>query len=324
MRRIVFTRKWPGKAVSLLEEAGFQVDVRPDFDAPTESELISIVSEGPFAIVTTVEDPVTARVVESATEDLEIIAQAGVGYDNVDHEAAGRRGIWTSNTPGVLDEATADLAFSLLCATARQIPQSDRYVREGHWTCWHPSLFLGPEFFQSTVGVVGFGRIGQAFARRCTGFDMTILYNATAPKETDVRDAEFCDLDELLERADFVSLHVPLNPSTDQLIDAEKLGLMKSSALLVNTARGRVVDTDALVEALADGSIAGAGLDVTDPEPLPADHALLDLKNVVVTPHVGSASHKARMRMADMAARNILAVSTGDAPPNAVAPIERQ
>jgi len=324
MRRIVFTREWPGNAVFMLESAGFAVEVRSAFNAPTENELIALARTEPFAIVTTVEDPVTARVVEAFGNALRIVAQAGVGYDNVDVAAASANGIWTTNTPGVLDEATADLAFALLCGIARRIPQSDRYVREGRWTCWHPSLFLGPEFHRATVGIVGFGRIGQAFARRCTGFDMRILYAATGEKESTLAGAQYRALDDLLAESDFVSLHVPLNASTDRLMNETRLRRMKPDALLVNTARGKVVDTDALVRVLKEGHLAGAALDVTEPEPLPVDHPLLGLENVIVTPHTGSASLKARSSMAEMAATNIIATAAGDRPPNAVAAIHRQ
>lgn len=324
MKRVLFTRQWPGRAAAQLESAGFEVDVRDDFNAPSEEELADLVANDPFAIVTTVEDPVTARVIEAAGDALRIVAQAGVGYDNVDVSAGSARGIWTSNTPGVLDEATADLAFALLCGIARKIPQSDYYVREGRWTCWHPSLFLGPELCGATVGIVGLGRIGRAFARRCSGFDMRILYTATTEKETAIAGAQYRSLDDLLDESDFVSLHVPLNPSTDRLMNEERLRRMKPDALLVNTARGRVVDTEALVKVLGDGHLAGAALDVTEPEPLPADHPLLEMDNVIVTPHIGSASLKARSRMAEMAAENVIAAADGERPPNAVAEIRTQ
>jgi len=318
MNRVVFTRKWPGDAVALLETAGFDVFERSEFEAPTEEELIHILQDGPVAIITTVEDPVTDRVLDAAADGFRIVAQAGVGYDNVRFRTAAEKGIWTSNTPGVLDEATADLAFALLCSAARQIPQSDRYVREGSWTCWHPSLFLGPELYQATVGVVGLGRIGQAFARRCSGFGMTILYTGNSPKESAIPGARFVGLDELLTESDIVSLHVPLTSATKGLIGARELDLMKTNAILVNTARGKVVDTAALVAALEQGSIGAAALDVTDPEPLPAEHPLLGFDNVVVTPHIGSASIQARVKMAEMAARNVIAAAAGGVPPNAV------
>ncbi len=323
MNRVVFTRKWPGDAVSLLEDAGFEVVERSQFEAPTEEELIDIVSSGPIAIITTVEDPVTDRVVHAASDGFRIVAQAGVGYDNVQFRTAAAKGIWTSNTPGVLDEATADLAFALLCASARQIPQSDRYVREGSWSCWHPSLFLGPELYEATVGIIGFGRIGQAFAKRCAGFGMKILYNATAPKDSAIPGTSFVALDELLTSSDIVSLHVPLNSETNRMIGERELELMKRTSILVNTARGKVVDTDALVVAMESRSIGAAALDVTDPEPLPAGHPLLRFENVIVTPHIGSASFKARTKMAEMAARNVIAAARGDVPPNAVTQLSR-
>lgn len=305
----------------MLESAGLEVTVRPDFNAPSEEELVDLLRQEFFAVITTVEDPVTDTVLEAASGALRIVAQAGVGYDNVNVPAASKRGVWTSNTPGVLTDATADLAFSLLCSAVRQVPQSDRYVREGEWSCWHPSLFLGPELWGATVGVVGFGRIGQAFARRCAGFEMNILYTANHERESGLPRTRYVSLDELLAKSDFVSLHVPLNDSTDRLIGRESLEAMKPTAFLVNTSRGRVVDTDALVEALQAGTIAGAALDVTDPEPLPADHPLLTLGNAVVTPHIGSATHPARRAMAETAARNVIAVADGKRPPNALADV---
>ena len=318
--RIFFTREWPGTAADRLREGGLDVEVWPDFNAPSTSEIEARLDGGLFALVTTVEDPIQAGLFQNASHTPEIVAQAGVGYDNIDVEAARKAGVWVTNTPGVLDEATADLAFALMCSLARRIPEADAYVRDGKWTAWHPSLFLGKELAGATVGIVGIGRIGMAFARRCTGFGMRILYTARSENlEAAQIGAEYCELETLLAEADIVSLHIPLTDVTRGLIDDRRLGMMRSDAILVNTSRGPVVDTDALCRALVAGRIAGAALDVTDPEPLPGDHPLLKAPNLVVVPHIGSAGRQTRARMANMAADNILAVRRGERPPNALA-----
>ena len=316
-RRVFFTRKWPGSAVDILQNNGFEVDVWPDFDRPPESEILQQVSDGIYALVTTVEDPIGTEIARAGSGILSIVAQAGVGYDNIDVQGLSSHGIWTSNTPGVLDNATADLAFAMMCSLARHIPDADRYVRDGSWSCWHPSLFLGKELSGATVGVVGLGRIGMAFARRCTGFGMKILYSARSckPEAAEVG-ADFCSLDELLTRSEIVSLHVPLTNETRALINDERLSLMRNDAILINTSRGSVVDQHALRRALVEGTIQGAALDVTDPEPLSPDDPLLSAPNLLITPHIASAGKETRERMAMMAAENILAVSRGERPPN--------
>jgi glyoxylate reductase len=227
------------------------------------------------------------------------------------------------NTPGVLTETTADVAFALLMAAARRLPEAQQYVRDGKWRTWGPMTLLGPDVHGATIGIVGFGRIGQAVARRARGFGMKVIYQNRSAVDPAV-EAEFeatgMPLEDLLPQADFVSIHVSLSAETKGLIDAEKLGWMKPSAILVNTSRGPVVDTDALVDALRRGVIAGAALDVTDPEPLPADHPLLHLDNCIVVPHIASASFATRGRMASMAAANLLAGVRGDRLPTPVNP----
>lgn len=317
--RVFFTREWPGPAASLLLDDGFEVEVWPDFDRPPESEVRRRVAGGVFALVTTVEDPITTEIAEAGSGTLAVVAQAGVGYDNIDVAELSSRGVWTSNTPGVLDSATADLAFAMMCALARHITEADRYVRNGSWSCWHPSLFLGKDLSEATVGIVGLGRIGLAFARRCTGFGMRILYTARSQKpEAASIGAQFCSLEELLAQSDIVSLHVPLTTETHALINRERLALMRKDAILINTARGPVVDQDALRQALIDGQIQGAALDVMYPEPLQHDHPLLSAPNLLLAPHIGSAGKATRERMAVMAAENIMAVSRGERPPNAI------
>jgi glyoxylate reductase len=317
--KVFFTRQWPGTAVDLLRRNGFEVEVWPEFDRPATSEISQRVADGLFGLVTTVEDPITAATLEAESSNLKIVAQAGVGYDNLDVNWLTSRGVWVTNTPGVLDDATADLAFALMCALARHIPAADRYVRDGLWTCWHPSLFLGTELSQATVGIVGMGRIGEAFARRCKGFDMRILYTGRSEKPTAKQlAAEFCSLEDLLRQSDIVSLHVPLTDATRGLINDERLEMMKPDALLINTARGAVIDQAALTRALVGGKIQGAALDVTDPEPLPADHPLLEAPNLLIAPHIGSAGKKTRERMAEIAAENIVVAARGERPPNAL------
>jgi lactate dehydrogenase-like 2-hydroxyacid dehydrogenase len=316
---VFFTREWPGNAAEVLEASGLQVEVWPDFNRPDASEIQKRMEEGALAVITTVEDPIEAATIVGETSKLRIVAQAGVGFDNLDVVGLADVGIWCTNTPGVLDDATADLAFALMCSLARRIPEADRYVREGQWTCWHPGLLLGKELAGATVGIVGLGRIGMAFARRCTGFGMNILYTARGPKEeAAAMGAQYCTLDELLSQAEIVSLHVPLTEKTKGLMDESRLRLMRPDAILVNTARGAVVDQRALHRALEDGWIQGAALDVTDPEPLPADDPLLSAPNLVIAPHIGSAGHRTRERMAVMAAENVLAVLRGESPPNAL------
>jgi glyoxylate reductase len=232
-----------------------------------------------------------------------------VGVDNIDVEAATARGIPVGNTPGVLTETTADLAVALMLGIARRLVDGDAYVRRGEWRTWDPGLLLGHDLHGATVGIVGFGRIGKAVARRLGGFECTVLHTSRSGG---------VPFEELLKRSDFVSVHTPLTPETRGLIGEDALRRMKPSAYLVNTARGPVVDTAAVTAALQAGEIAGAALDVTDPEPLPAHHPLLDAPNLLVLPHLGSATHATRERMADMAADNLLAGLRGERMPHQV------
>ncbi len=319
MAKVYATRKLPGDAFARIAAAGHELGYWAGTCPPPREELLRRVT-GAEGLITTLEDRVDAELMDAAGPGLKVIAQYAVGVNNIDLEAARARGIRVTHTPGVLTEATADLAFALLLAAARRVPEGDRFVREGRWKCWLPTGFLGPEVHGATVLVVGFGRIGQSFARRARGFGMRILYTSRTPKPEAEAElgARRVALDEALPEADFVSLHVPLTPETDRLFNRERLSGMKPGAVLVNTARGRVVDTEALVEALVEGPLFAAGLDVTDPEPLPPDHPLARLENVVLTPHVGSAGLRTRERMAAMVAENLLAVLAGGEPPNPV------
>jgi len=245
---------------------------------------------------------------------LKVISQMAVGYDNIDVAACSARGIKVGNTPGVLTETTADLAFALLMATARRIPEGDRAVRSGQWRTWSPLYMAGQDVHHATLGIVGMGRIGYEMARRATGFQMRILYTDQRPNPAAEKDfgAKRVELTELLRESDFVSLHTPLLPETTRLIGAKELRLMKPTAILINTSRGPVVDQAALYEALRDGVIAAAGLDVFEVEPVPLDEPLLKLENVVVLPHIGSASIATRTKMAVIAADNLIAGLKGE------------
>jgi glyoxylate reductase len=252
---------------------------------------------------------------QAAGEDLKVIANMAVGYDNVDLEAARERGVMVTNTPEVLDETTADTAFMLLLAAARRLGEGERIVRSGRWEAWGPKMLIGPDVWGKTLGIVGFGRIGQAMARRARGFDMEVFYTARSRKE-DVENelgTRYAQLDELLQTSDFVSLHTPLTEETRHLIGAGELKKMKPESVLVNTSRGPIVDEGALADALAQGRIFAAGLDVYEEEP-EVHPRLLELENVVLAPHIGSASIETRDKMATLAAENISAVLRGEKP----------
>jgi len=315
MSRVFVTRNLPGNSLNKLRQAGIEVDVWPNFLAPPRNEMLRRVS-GVAGLITMLEDKIDAEVMDAAGPSLKVISQYAVGLDNIDLKAAKDRGIIVTHTPGVLTNATADLAFALLTAAARRVVEGHDYVLRGQWQTWHPELLLGPELYGATVGIIGFGRIGQAFARRARGFDMKVLYTSRHPKpkaEAGLK-AQYVGLDELLERADFVSLHTPLTPYTHHLLNSEKLAQMKENSILINTARGKVVDTQALLDALDHGPLFAAGLDVTDPEPLPANHPLLKHQRVVITPHIGSAGRSTRLQMAKMVVEDTLAVLNNSQP----------
>jgi glyoxylate reductase len=303
MARVFVTRKLPGGAVDRLRQA-HEVDLWPDPDPPPRPELLEHSAEAD-ALLTILTERIDAELLDAAP-NLKAIANYAVGTDNIDVEAATARGIPVGNTPDVLTETTAELAFGLMLAVARRLVEADAYVRAGRWGEWSPDLLLGRDLHGATLGIVGFGRIGKAVARRAEGFAMTVLHGVP--------------LNDLLERSDFVSLHAPLTPDTRGLIGAAELERMKPTAILINTARGPMVDLDALAAALENGAIAGAGLDVTNPEPLPADHPLLAAPNLVVAPHIGSASHRTREAMADMAVDNLLAALAGERMPHCANP----
>jgi len=289
---------------------------------PPRDELLRRVA-GCEGVLTLLTDRVDDEFLDAAGPQLKVVSNYAVGFDNVDVAACARRGVRVGNTPGVLTDTTADLAWALLMAAARRLPEADRYVRDGNWKTWGPLLLLGPDVYGSTIGIVGFGRIGQAVARRAAGFGMRILYHDVNELPDDVTEplgAVFTPLDALLAASDFVSLHVNLTDETRHLIDARTLGLMKPTAVLVNTSRGPVVDQQALADALRDGTIAAAGLDVTDPEPIPMDDPLVGLDNCLIVPHIASASRATRGKMAAMAAANLIAGVRGESLPTEVPP----
>ncbi|MDW5596277.1 D-glycerate dehydrogenase [Conexibacter stalactiti] len=309
MGLVFVTRRLPGDALERLSAAGHEVDVWEERLPPPRAALLERAGQAD-ALLCTLVDPIDGALLDACPR-VKTVANYGVGYDNIDVAAATARGVAVSNTPDVLTDATADLAFALLLAAARRLPQTAADVLAGRWGTWEPGGYLGHDVAGATLGIVGAGRIGEAVARRAAGFDMTVL-RSTSRAGT--------PLPELLERSDFVSLHVPLTPATRHLIDAAALRRMKPTAILVNTARGGVVDTDALTAALHAGTIGGAALDVTDPEPLPADHPLLQAPNVLVVPHIGSATTRTRTRMSEIAVDNVLAGLAGRPLPQAVSP----
>jgi len=316
---VFVTRRVPEAGLDILREACDTVDVNPDDRVLSKEELLAGVT-GRDGVLCLLTDAIDAEVLDSAA-GAKVFANYAVGYNNIDVEAATARGVAVTNTPGVLTDATSDLAWALLFSTARCIVQADRYTREGRFTGWSPMLFLGADITDRTLGIIGAGRIGTAVALKSVGFRMRVLYADPATNETLEQEvgAQRVPLETLLAESDFVSVHVPLMPETTHLIGADELKRMKPSAVLVNTSRGPVVDEAALVEALKAGAIAGAGLDVYEDEPTLAP-GLADLPTVTIPPHIGSATIETRTKMATMAASNLVAALRGEVPPNCVNP----
>ena len=317
--RVFVARRIPDEGLESIV-AACESDVWPDELPPPRAELLRRVA-GCDGILTLLTDRVDDELLDAAGPRLRVVSNYGVGYDNIDVAACTRRRVAVGNTPGVLTETTADLAWALLMAAARRLPEGDRYVRAGQWRTWGPLLLLGPDVHGATIGIVGFGRIGQAVARRARGFGMTVLYHDVQRVPDEVSEplgARFVTLDELLAESDFVSLHVNLTEVTRHLINAYTLAAMKPTAVLVNTSRGPVVDQFALADALRDGTIWAAALDVTDPEPIPMDDPLVGLDNCLIVPHIASASRATRGKMAAMAAANLIAGVRGEPLPTPV------
>ena len=313
--KVLVTARMPEEVLSLIGRDHQIESYAADLPLDRQELLRSIVDKQ--GLLCTITDRIDTVVLDRAP-GLKVIANYGVGFEHIDLDAATRRGIPVSNTPGVLTETTADLAFALILATARRVVAGDQRVRQGKFQYWAPLLFLGEEVNGKTLGIIGMGRIGKAVARRAAGFGMRLLYHSRtplSPLEEQELGASLQPLEALLREADFVTLHVPLTPHTRHLIGSRELELMKDSAFLINTARGPVVDEAALVAALRQGQIRGAGLDVYEKEP-ELSPGLADLENVVLLPHLGSATVATRTRMAVMAAENLLAGLRGDPPPN--------
>lgn len=317
MTTVFVTREIPAVGLDIIRGA-CQAVVWPGSMPPSPKELRAKVADVD-GLLTLITDRIDGSVMDAAGPRLKVISNLAVGVDNVDVAEATRRGIPVGNTPGVLTETTADLAWALLMAAARRVTEGERFVREGLWRTWEPNFMLGRDVFGATLGIVGFGRIGRAMARRGQGFGMRVLFMNRSPV-ADAPGAEQVDFDTLLRESDFVTIHVPLSTDTYHMFDRAAFQRMKPTAILVNAARGGVVDPGALAHALRDGLIGAAALDVTEPEPIAPDDPLLALPNCVIVPHLGSASVTTRDRMAEMAARNLLAGLSGQRLPNCVNP----
>jgi glyoxylate reductase len=307
--KVLVTREIPEAGLRLLED----FDVSVLYERPPErGELLEAV-RGANGILSTATDKIDGEVMDAAGEGLKVVANMAVGYDNIDVKAAEERGVVVTNTPGVLDETTADVAFMLMLAAARRLGEGERLLRAGKWEWWGPKQLRGLDVWGKKLGIVGMGRIGQAVARRARGFDMEILYHNRSRKEDAENQlgARYLELEDLLRESDFISIHTPLTEETRHLIGAEELERMKTEAVLVNTSRGPVVDEGALADALENGRIFAAGLDVYEEEPK-VHPKLLELENVVLAPHIGSASMETRDKMATLAAENLQAVLSGE------------
>ena len=319
--KVYVTRQLFDEAIEILEEhADVEVYEGVDDAIPRELLLEKVADvEGLLSLLT---ERIDAEVMDAA-EGLRVISNYAVGYNNIDVAAATERGIYVTNTPGILTDTTADAAFALLMAAARRIPEADRHIRARGWIhAWGPRMFIGTDVHGKTLGILGMGRIGSAIAKRAKGFDMKVIYHDLYRRE-DLEEElgiDYKSRDEVLREADFVSLHVPLTPETHHMIGAGELAAMKETAILINTSRGPVVDEEALYEALRDGAIAGAGLDVFEVEPINPGSPLLDLDNIVLTPHLASGSVETRTKMATTAALNLVSVLQGKEPPNLVNP----
>ena len=317
--KVFVTRKLPEKALEMIR-AECDMEINPHDRVLTKEEIISGVS-GKDGLLCLLTDEIDEEIIDSG-KNLRIIANYAVGYNNIDVGVATERKIPVTNTPGVLTDTTADMAWALIFAIARRVVEADKFTKEGKYKGWGPMMFLGGDIYGKTLGVVGLGRIGKSVVKRAKGFDMRVLYFDAFRADEKVEEElgiEYVSLEELLKESDFVSIHVPLLPSTHHLIGEKELLMMKKTAYLINNSRGPVIDEEALVKALRDKEIAGAALDVFENEP-ELSPGLADLKNVVITPHISSASIETRTKMAVMAAENLLAGLKGMRPPNIVNP----
>lgn len=314
---IAITNTFPEVAIrKLAEYAGLTLN---DTGKSLSREALKQLAGKSQALITYLTDPIDREIIEAGT-NLKIIANYGAGYNNIDVATATQKGVWVTNTPGVLHETTADLTWALILGMARRIVEGDRFTRQGKFKGWEAKMFLGADVYGKTLGVIGCGEIGRAVARRATGFNMKVLYHQRhrLPQEEETRlRAEYASLEDLLKNADYVTLHVPLTAETKYMIGKGQLSQMKKSAYLINTARGKVVDDKAMISALRTGQIAGAGLDVYENEPA-LEEGLIELDNVILLPHIGSASTETRDRMALLVADNVLDALTGTRPRTAV------
>lgn len=318
--RVYVARRIPGPGLDRLREEA-DVVVWPTDEIPPPREVLvreAAASDGMISLLT---DRIDGPLLDAAPR-LRVVSNYAVGFDNIDVDAATARGVVITNTPGVLTETVADFTMALMLATARRVVEGDRFTRAGRWKSWEPMLLLGPDVYGATLGLVGFGRIGAAVARRARGFDMRIMYYDVIRRQDLESELgiEFAPFEDVLRQADFISVHTPLTPQTRHLISGPQFRLMKKTAVLINTARGPIVDPDALYQALSSKQIWGAGLDVFEVEPVPKDHPLLTLDNLVVAPHIASASVETRTKMANMAVDNLLAGLAGRRPPHLVNP----
>jgi glyoxylate reductase len=317
--KVYVTRPIPDSGIKLLKEKGFQVDINPKDEVLSTKALEEKLNKYE-AILSLLTDKIDKQVLSKSGHQLKIIANYAVGFDNIDVKEANARNIKITNTPGVLTEAVAEHTFALLMSVAKKVVPADKFVREGKYTIWGPMSFLGPQIWGKTIGIVGLGRIGSFVAQIAhAGFQMKVLYyDVKRNEEFEMRfSAQYQAIGDILKNSDFITLHVPLLDSTHHLINAPRIGLMKKEAILINTARGPVVDEKALVAALKEKRIAGAGLDVFEDEPKLTE-GLADLDNVVLTPHIASATVEAREAMSTIAAQNIIAALQGKEPPNLV------
>ena len=317
--KVFVTRPLPNEAMDKIQSA-CDAKVWEHELPPSRNALLRNVAdiEGLLSLLT---DKVDEELMNRARK-LKVVSNCAVGFDNIDVQEATKRGIIVGNTPGVLTDTVADLAFGLLIAAARRVVEGDRVVRAGKWKTWGPMILLGQDVYNTTIGIIGLGRIGSAVAKRAKGFGMKVLYTGRGrhPQAETELGAEYAELDRLLAQSDFITLHTNLTPETYHLIGEKQFEKMKRTAVLVNTSRGPIVDNTALYSALKSGKIAYAALDVTEPEPLPAHHPLLTLDNLIVVPHIASASVATRTKMAVMAVDNLIAGLKGEMPPNPVNP----
>lgn len=320
--RIFVTRRIPEPGMQMVQDYG-QATVWPE-EMPPPRDTVLADAAGKDGILSLLTTPIDREVMERAGAGLKVISNYAVGFDNVDVAEATRRGIPVGHTPDVLTDTTADFAFALLMAAARRVVEGAAYVRQGRWQTWGPSLLLGQDVAHATLGILGFGRIGKGMARRGAGFNMRVLFHDDYIADDDpaiaALGAEKVGFDRLLAEADFVSVHTPLTPATHHLLNAEAFARMKPTGIVINTARGPLIDPEALHTALTTGQIGYAALDVTDPEPIPLDSPLLGLNNVIIVPHIASASVATRSKMAEMAAQNLIAGLEGRRLPHCANP----